>query len=344
LWQSKEDENRKVQFTGGSTYIISLPKKWIFQNQLKKGSYIKLREEEGGLLTIVPPSWAVPKKQDQATIVVVPCIDRDVILRKIVSAYLAGYNSIHIKTEKQPLSSQLRHEMKSFVRRMLVGTEIVTDTSSQLVLQVLWSFPELTIQSALRRMTIITVSMHKDAVLGLTAGNCSLAKEVVLADNEVDRFNLYVTRLLRTSILHPRIKREIGVVSSDECLAYRIVTKYVERIADHAVNIAENVLILKNCTNSDITRKIENLSLEAIKMFDTAMESLFRQDYNAAEKIIESIIKIRELEKEAVATSHFDAENGPTLRMIIESIKRTAEYACDIAEIVLNLTIDTVIT
>ena len=59
--------------------------------------------------------------------------------------------------------------MKIFVRRMLVGTEIVTDTSSQLMLQVLLSYPELTIQSALRRMSIITTSMHKDAILGLTS-------------------------------------------------------------------------------------------------------------------------------------------------------------------------------
>ena len=56
MWQPKvDDETRKIQFTGGSTYIISLPKNWIAQNQLKKGSFIRLHEEEGGSLTIVPP-------------------------------------------------------------------------------------------------------------------------------------------------------------------------------------------------------------------------------------------------------------------------------------------------
>ena len=63
MWQEKNaEEARKVQFTGGSTYIISLPKKWIFQNQIRKGSFIKLREEEGGLLTIVPPGTIFPEK------------------------------------------------------------------------------------------------------------------------------------------------------------------------------------------------------------------------------------------------------------------------------------------
>ena len=139
----------------------------LSENQVKKGSFIKLREEEGGLLTIVPPASIVQKRLDEAAIKVSPNDDTEMITRKIVSAYLAGYNSIHIKADKQQLSTKQRHEMKNFVRRMLVGTEIVTDTSSQLILQVLLSYPELTIQSALRRMSIITTSMHKDAILGL---------------------------------------------------------------------------------------------------------------------------------------------------------------------------------
>jgi phosphate uptake regulator len=40
------EETRKLQFTGGCTYIISLPKRWIEENQLNRGSSIRLRIEE----------------------------------------------------------------------------------------------------------------------------------------------------------------------------------------------------------------------------------------------------------------------------------------------------------
>jgi len=344
LWQERQDEEtRKIQFTGGSTYIISLPKNWISQNQLKKGSFIRLREEEGGLLTIVPPTSIVQKRADEAIIMVSMNDDTDMITRKIVSAYLAGYNSIHIKPVKQQLSTQQRHNIKLFVRRMLVGTEIVTDTSSQLILQVLLSYPELTIQSALRRMCIIATSMHKDAILGLITGDNSMEKEVVSTDNEVDRFDLYVTRLLRTALQNPRIIKEIGLESGNDCLGYRVIIKSVERTADHAVKIAENVMALKHGLNGEVPEKIEKMSSTAIKMFDSSMESLFRQDYSTAEAIIQSIKEISALEKEAVASSQMDAEDGAILRLIIESVRRTAEYACDIAEIVLNLTVDSIL-
>ncbi len=344
LWQDKlDEETRKVQFTGGSTYIISLPKRWISDNQVKKGSFIKLREEESGLLTIVPPSSIVQKRIDEASIKVCSNDDTDMVTRKIVSAYLGGYSWIQIKAEKQQLSTKQRHDIKNFARRMLVGTEIVTDTSSHLILQVLLSYPELTIQSALRRMSIITTSMHKDAVLGLRGSDNLLSKDVISTDNEVDRFNLYVTRLLRTATRNPRLAKDLGLDNGNDCLGYSLVIKSVERTADHAVNIAKNALVLKLGLDINTVEKIENMSIVAIKMFDTAMESLFRKDYNAAEAIIENINEIRTLEKEAVESSQSNIDDGPSLRLIIESVRRTAEYACDIAEIVLNLNVDSIL-
>ena len=41
-----------------------------------------------------------------------------------------------------------------------------------------------------------------------------------------------------------------------------------------------------------------------------------------------------------VSSQKMDIEEAPYLRLIIESIRRTAEYASDIAEIVLNLTVN----
>jgi phosphate uptake regulator len=80
-------------------------------------------------------------------------------------------------------------------------------------------------------------------------------------------------------------------------------------------------------------------------MFERAIEALFKRDYEAAEDSIERTKDILALEKKAIAASHkIDIEEAASLRLIIESIRRTAEYAADIAEIVLNLTVESVIT
>ena len=344
--QSKlSEETRKLQFTGGSTYIISLPKRWIDQNQLKKGSVIKLREEEGGLLSIIPTETAIQQERDEASIKVSPKDSPELVIRKTVSTYLVGYNMIRIKAEKQnQLSTKQRHELKNFSRHMLVGTEIVTDTPQELTLQVLLSYPELSVQSALRRMSIITASMQRDAITALKELDSQHAKEVLTTDNEVDRFNLYIVRQLKTAIQNPRIIKEIGLKTARDCLGYRLVTKSVERTADHAARIADNVLLIRNRLEPETIEKLEKMSDLAVSMFENAIEALFRQDYDLAESIVEKTNDIISMEKEAVVSSQkIDVEDAPHLRLIIESIRRTAEYASDIAEVVLNLTVESII-
>lgn len=339
------EETRKLQFTGGSTYIISLPKRWVDQNQLRKGSMIKLREEEGGFLSIFPPDTAVQQRPEEASIKVAVKDIPDAVIRKTVSAYLVGYNIIRIKGESQKqLSTKQRREIKTFSRNMLVGTEIVIDTPQELTLQVLLSYPELSVQSALRRMSIITASMHRDAITALKELDSQPAKEVLTTDNEVDRFNLYIIRQLKTAIQNPRIIKEIGLQNARDCLGYRLVTKSVERTADHAASIADNVLLLKNKLDPETIEKLENMSNLAVSMFENAIEALFRQDYALAESIVEKTKDIVSMEKEAVVSSQkITVEDAPYLRLIIESIRRTAEYASDIAEVVLNLTIESIL-
>jgi phosphate uptake regulator len=346
LRQSKlAEETRKLQFTGGSTYIISLPKRWIDQNQLKKGSVIRLREEEGGLLSIIPTDTAIQQRPEEASIKVEANDPPDAVIRKTVSTYLVGYNIIHIKGEsKKQLSTKQRREIKTFSRNMLVGTEIVIDTPQELTLQVLLSYPELSVQSALRRMSIITASMQRDAITALKGLDRQHAKEVLITDNEVDRFNLYIIRQLKTAIQNPRIIKEIGLKNARNCLGYRLITKAVERTADHAASIADNVLLIKNKLEPETIEKLEKMSKLAVSMFENAIEALFRQDYALAESIVEKTKDISSMEKEAVVSSQrIDVEDAPYLRLIIESIRRTAEYASDIAEVVLNLTVESIL-
>jgi phosphate uptake regulator len=79
-------------------------------------------------------------------------------------------------------------------------------------------------------------------------------------------------------------------------------------------------------------------------MFETAIDALFKQDFNLAESIIEKTRDVITLEKEAIRSfQETGPEENANLRLIVESLRRTAEYASDIAEIVLNLTITSVI-
>ncbi|MCK4884845.1 phosphate uptake regulator PhoU, partial [Candidatus Bathyarchaeota archaeon] len=279
----KDGETRKLQVTGGSTYVLSLPKRWVTQNGLEKGSALLVRQEENGSLAILPPGIGRQEKTEEALIKVSPEDNSEALIRKTVSVYLLGYNIIHIraKDRKEILSTQ-RNAVKTFARNMLVGTEIVIDSSKDLTLQVLLSYPELSVPSALRRMSIITASMHKDAITALKNMDYQLAKDVRATDYEVNRFHLYIIRQLKMAIQNPRIITEIGLKKPQDCLGYRLVTKMVERTADHATNIAKKVLLLKKRLDEEFLQSIQEMNEVAISSFETAIESLFRLDYELA--------------------------------------------------------------
>ncbi len=340
------EEQRKLQVTGGSTFILSLPKDWATRNELKRGSSMVVREEEDGSLSIAPASFPKKEKQDEAYIKASLNDNPDAIMRTAISAYLSGYNVLHIRAQGQKvLSSKLRNHLKTFARHYLVGTEIVIDTPSELTLQVLLNYPELTVQNALSRMSIIASSMHKEAITAIKNLDYSSAKSVIETDREVNRFSLYIVRLLKLAVSNQRIVKDIGLTSQKECLGYRLIAKSVERTADHATKIAENILLLKEPVNEEILEKISQLSDLAISMFECSMEALFKHDFNLAEGVIEKLSQVHKVEKETVLYSNnAKIEEIVNLRLLIESVRRTAEYATDISEVVLNLNVESVLS
>ena len=263
----------------------------------------------------------------------------ETLKRKIVATYLAGYTMINLKVNSGRIGASLREAVRDLVRRSLIGTEIIADSSGEITLQVLMSLPELSVQTALRRMHLIATSMHKDAITALTEGNKDLAREVVRSDDEVDRFGLYISRNLVVALRDRQVLKEISLRDGSDALSYRIAAKSVERIGDHASRIAEKSLEISD-VSADLQEKIRTMSELALSVLHDSVQALLENDYELADKTIERSGAIYSLEHAPL--SLVQKNNLPyayAMGLIIEDIRRTAEYANDIAETAINQTI-----
>ncbi|MFH0851102.1 MAG: phosphate uptake regulator PhoU [Candidatus Bathyarchaeota archaeon] len=343
---SEPEELRKIQVTGGSTYIVSLPKDWVEQMGLQKGSVIRITQKDDMTLWLQPQGAETTIGIKKAVIHPKPEDTPESIVRRIISAYLRGYNIIQIRSSQKRIESAQRFAVKDFTRKKLVGTEILSDLPQELTLQVLLSYSELSVKDTLRRMSIIAASMHRDSITALGTEDTHLAREIVSMDDEVDRFNLYIIRLLKVAVSDSYVLKESGLRSPRECLGYRLITKSVERMADHAVNIAQNRLELTLSTpDPEILAELQKLSGIALEVFETSMEAVFEEDYAKAEKVLDRAQTARSMEAEVIQkiVKFASPEEAPALRLIVESILRTAEYGTDIAEVVLNIAVKEVI-
>lgn len=338
---SQSEETRKLQYTGGSSYIVSLPKKWIQDLGLKQGDHVVILRQGNSTLQIAPASKRPIKEQKEATIEVGKDNNPYFIARKLIALYFLGFNVINVVSKEDRLIVEQREVIKNIIRRVLMGTEIIADSATGITLQVLINLLDLSVDTAFKRMLLIAKSMYRDTVLSLKENNVELAEEVVKSDDEVDRFSFYIVRQLKIAIKNEYLLKEMGLEEPRNCLGYRLIAKSVERVADHAVIIAKDIIEMRQPLNEDIVEKISNMSYFALEVLDDSCLSMFTRDYEAADRAIEKARKIEEMEKAILraVSKPRDVNELYRIKLITENIRRVAEYASDIAEIVLNMTV-----
>jgi len=336
-------EIRKIQFTGKSSYIVSLPKQWIIELGLKQGDQIRMVRKGSSTLELYPPKFeSRTEKKEDAVIEIEGEEEADSIVRKLISLYFLGYKTINVKPKNSRLSPHQRNTVKEAVKRMLMGSEIIADSTSGITVQVLVNLLELSVDGAFKRMIHLAKSMSSDAILAVKENNLELAQEVINTDDEVDRFGFYIIRQLKIAIQNEHMLKEMGFRNARNCLGYRLVVKNIERTGDHAAFIAKDLIEFKKPVKKEILQKLQEMNEFCLSVLDDSCLALFKEDYNQAEKIITKIEEITKFEKKVrdVSKSLKDDEEIYRVRRMTENIRRVAEYASDIAEIVLNMNIE----
>jgi len=338
----KREEIRKIQFTGNSSYTVSLPKQWIMDLGLKQGDQIKMVRKDSSALEIYPSKLERKSQRKEDATIEIDGDETSSIVRKLISLYFLGYKTINLKPKTGRLSPIQRNTIKEAVKRMLMGSEIISDSSGGITIQVLVNLLELSIDGAFKRMIHLAKAMSSDAILAMKENNFDIAQEVINTDDEVDRFGFYIIRQLKIAIQNEHMLKEMGFKNARDCLGYRLVVKNIERAGDHATLIASDILEFRKPIKKEIVEKIEEMNNFSLTVLDEACLALFKEDYAQAEKTIEKTNEIVRYEKKVrdVSKSLKDEEEIYRIRRMTENIRRISEYASDIAEIVLNMNIE----
>jgi phosphate transport system protein len=99
------------------------------------------------------------------------------------------------------------------------------------------SAPPVAIPEKFIRMAEITLSMVRESLDSFVNLDSQLARKVIRMDDEVDRFNDEIIAELTAAM-------KLSPDTVDSGIVLFAATRQVERIADHATNIAEDVIYL----------------------------------------------------------------------------------------------------
>lgn len=335
----QEKERRKVQISGKSSCMVALPKRWVRELGLEQGSEVTITKLNSSSLLVNAQPDVLPGRGREAVIEVNADDPPNTVFRKIVSLYVLGFSRILIEGPKGNLSAAKKTTLKDMVRRHLIGTEGVAESRDRMTVHVLLGYSELSVENALRKMLLIIDSMAKDSVQALEGNDPALAEATSERRDEVGRFGLYVIRQLNLSLNQGAIPD--GRLENRDTLGYILVARSLERVALHAASLASTIGEVKSPLSKSMVSKLVSMSEGACGLVDEALLTLFKRDHEGADAIVEKSRVFAEKEAEIIRSLDVvDSRIYYAVHALMDSQRRIAEHARDIAETVLDMTVE----
>lgn len=327
-------ETRKLQQIGGTSLYVSLPKNWATSMQLKQGDEVTLTQQSDGSILIHP---TVQREKPRQVVLEVQAMESERFLkRRVVAAYLDGFDIIQIQAEKRFTDEQ--HDIIREITETLFGLEVIEVTSTSITIQCLLT-PRLPIEKTFQRIHSIISSMFTETISALREQDITLAKSVSKRIQDVNRLRLVIHRTLRGLIIFPGEIQQMKM-SLIDFVDYLQILNRVTEIADNIDGIAESIVALgqEPFPETILENICENFSF-IWNLYDKSITALLNQDMQLANDILDSTSnfeKLWRLCRKADEKSEISSTALLQAYCIINNLGEICRYITEINEITIE--------
>lgn len=327
-------EIRKVQVSGGSSYIVSLPKNWIRATNIKKNDPVGVITQTDGTLLITPNIHGQQVQRTKESWVDAGT-DQDFFLRCLIGAYISGYSTIRVRA-KGRLPPFVTHIVRDFTN-MAIGQEVIEETENSITLRDLLNPSEMPFDHTIRRMVVIVKGRQEDAINALLTGNIDLAGNVIERDTDIDRLHWLIARQNHLILTDVNLSRKMGV-PVQTAQDYYLISRIIERMADHGTRIAKNIQYLISQENDRaLFPDVQAASHLSVDLFLRSIDAFFEEEIVKANAIIGQVSALenrcKQISKKAMK---YDARVAMPMVYITDSLRRIGDYSADICENTIN--------
>lgn len=318
---------RKLQKTGGASLSVIIPKKWAANLKLTDKSELVVDSSQEKVLKLYPAKhFFKPKK------ISINAKDLTIakLTREIIAAYLAGSDQVIIENFSLKSNQQIKlHQLCS----SLIGFEIIEESATQLVLQNIFDIAKFPLSTNLEKMFIMVNAMFEDTLIAIGVQDQKLAQSIIQREKEIDKFHLAITRQF-----YVHLKNEISQnqnVSTIDLYYFGLVSRQLERIADHCVKICLTIDDQNNIADfSKITcQKLIKLASQIGQEIVRANLMAKNLDRNDAHTILDNC----QIIMKKVRRFQMDKKNNfPYLLIACDSFDRICGYLTNMAEATLD--------
>ncbi|RZN63354.1 phosphate uptake regulator PhoU [Methanonatronarchaeum sp. AMET6-2] len=331
-------ESRKIYKSGGSTYVMSLPKKWIREFEIEEGDSVLLSKSETSI-NVYTEDGGSASKNIKINTKQIP--NPDGLLRTVIAAYLMGAETIVIEL-KEDKKVMFKKKLEKAINN-LIGIELVEDVGDQITLEIFIDYKRMGATKVLNRIHNIMDSMLQDLEKGIEYNDREMIEDALMREAEVDRLYFLVVRELNYATTFQAIHEEIEIKSPRDVLSYYAIVKSFERASDHIEDICRVYLeIMDDIDQPKISKDTVELAKMLRKLLKKAWEARKDSQLEEYEEVFGEIKEFQKKHREIHTKLFTDLENPSLVRKytdIMISLSRIAQYISDMTENEVNINV-----
>ena len=276
---------RKLIKFGKNSYVISLPKEWIEENKLGKGSEINLNKFDENLIISTESNIRSDSKE-----IIINCHDKDLnlIKRLILSSYISNFSTIIIKE----FSPTELNNIKKIITN-LFAVEIFEESQNKIIIKDILNITDISLIEIIRRTDNIIRTMFNDSIDSFDE---TLTKDVIVRDDDVNRLSYLALKVLKLSLKDSSVSKILKLNGSIILHAWELIAR-LENISDSTKRISSLIANLKLNTNEK--KNIADFLMVLKSDYINVMKSFYNKDerlvYDILSKSLEKRMKIYEL-------------------------------------------------
>jgi len=303
---------RKVIQIANSTQLVSLPRTWAKEHDIKKGDELELSIQKNKIII------STEKESEQETIDVnVTNLDRSSLMFLIRALYKKGYDEINLRFDNQLAKHYRINEDVKVISSIhqevnrLTGIEIVQQKENFCKLKTISKTDDKELDNMIRRTFILLLDAAKDVIDAAKNGNSVLLETIEEKHDTLTKFISYCIRTIN--------KRKTE--DKNTHFLYHIIAT-MDKIVD----------ILKNCSREleGFNKKVKKESLEVLNKTYSSFEKFYELFY----KYNAETVKILSENKEQVMNSLISLSGKVPVQelLLLSNMNQTLELFRDLTE------------
>ena len=332
--QAGDKDVRKLQFTGGATYTLSLPKGWVQSHGLGSRDGVQIDWRPSGALRLTPFDIVEDVKRITLSTSNIP---EGALLDHLMGAYLSGTDRIIIRHKNEE-----RRTVKRVVRtfqRSTRGFEIEDESDLSITLITLLNAGELPMRSSLNQMYMQLNSLVRDTLDVLSGEDIELIEDYEEREREIDSLRFLIERQAGIALDSYKVAERLNL-GRRQAVEYSNLSRSLERMADHAHQMAG--LVIED--NGITSLAVDGVPLNQIPIWQEAIRTLMinirtkdAQEIEDARDSLKAAQNILKMHERSLWSGRKEAPKLLFEDHISESVRRLCAYARDFGETLLNM-------